>query len=209
VSNFEGFVEEIINFEGGYADHPDDRGGKTMYGITERVARGSGYEGDMRDLPVETAKEIYRSNYWDNIRLDEINNATLQFILFDTAVNMGVGTAIDKLQRTYNMLSESTITVDGVIGPQTIGAVNNYAHIGILKFAYLIMRGERYFDIVRSRHSQKSFIRGWLNRLRSMTLELEEFSNKEGEKMLAREEVKAEVINDICLALSEVLNESI
>jgi len=90
---FDRFVEEIINFEGGYSDHPNDSVGKTMYGITETVARGWGYRGDMRNISVSTAKKIYRDMYWDNIRLDEIDNSTMQFIIFDTAVNMGTGTS--------------------------------------------------------------------------------------------------------------------
>ncbi len=48
--NFEKAFEEIILHEGGYADDPADSGGKTMYGITEAVARNSGYRGEMKDF---------------------------------------------------------------------------------------------------------------------------------------------------------------
>src|SRR5689334_2420943 len=65
-------VEALIDREGGYADHPADRGGPTCFGITEAVARAQGYRGAMRGLPREEAAAIYRRLYWLRPRLDEI-----------------------------------------------------------------------------------------------------------------------------------------
>ena len=60
--------EKVIGIEGGYSDDPDDRGGKTKFGITEAVARAHGYRGEMRDLGLTTARKIYKSSYWDVLR---------------------------------------------------------------------------------------------------------------------------------------------
>ena len=48
----------IVGREGRYVNNPNDRGGATCWGITERVARAHGYQGDMRDLPRATALAI-------------------------------------------------------------------------------------------------------------------------------------------------------
>ena len=59
----ESMIDTTIGKEGGYVDHPADRGGKTIWGITEAVARANGYTGDMRAMPRSTAVAIYRSEY--------------------------------------------------------------------------------------------------------------------------------------------------
>ncbi len=58
--NIEQYLEELIKREGGYVNNPADRGGATKYGITEAVARANGYKGNMKDLPLDVAKSIYR-----------------------------------------------------------------------------------------------------------------------------------------------------
>ena len=54
----EKIIEGILGKEGGYVDHPSDKGGPTRWGITQTTARAHGYTGDMRNLPRETAKQI-------------------------------------------------------------------------------------------------------------------------------------------------------
>jgi lysozyme family protein len=56
-------IEATIAKEGGYSNHPADRGGPTNFGITERVARDNGHTGDMRNLTRAQAVAIYRSEY--------------------------------------------------------------------------------------------------------------------------------------------------
>lgn len=58
--NIEEYLEELIKHEGGYVNNPADRGGATKYGITEAVARANGFKGNMRDLPLDVAKAIYK-----------------------------------------------------------------------------------------------------------------------------------------------------
>jgi len=171
--SFEKVIEEILHYEGGYVNHPDDRGGETNMGITKAVARDFGYEGDMKGLDKETAKRIYWERYWKAMSLDEFEDDNLQIIIFDTGVNMGTQTAILKLQKAYNLITGDSIAEDGIVGPETLNAVNGYSgRPQELKFAYIIMRGEKYFNIVRNNSSQRSFIRGWLNRLLNVTSDI-------------------------------------
>ena len=109
--NFDAAFDKLIKHEGGYSDHAADPGGKTRYGITEAVAREAGYQGDMRDLPLDLAKQIYKDKYWvEALPLD------VRYVVFDAAVNSGPAQAAKWLQRACGVID------DGVIGPQTIQA---------------------------------------------------------------------------------------
>ena len=114
--NFDTAIKHVLQVEGDYADHPADPGGKTRFGITEAVARTAGYRGDMRELPLDLAKRIYREEYWNAVRADELP-AGIRLVMFDAAVNSGVGQAVRWLQRAVG------VTDDGVIGPRTLAAV--------------------------------------------------------------------------------------
>lgn len=110
---FDQAFHELLGHEGGYVDHPKDPGGATRWGVTERVARANGYTGDMRQFPVELAKDVYRREYWDAIRADELPEC-LRYAVFDGAVNSGVIQSTKWLQRAVGTV------VDGKIGPQTL-----------------------------------------------------------------------------------------
>src|SRR5687768_3546522 len=89
-------IDELIGSEGGYVNHPADRGGPTRFGITEAVARSHGYGGDMRSLPRADAVTIYRRLYWLRPGFDRVAERAPKVAaeLFDTAVNMGPETAV-------------------------------------------------------------------------------------------------------------------
>ena len=161
-------IKDTVKREGGYVDHKDDRGGATNFGITESVARKNGYNGDMRDLPLEFAVEVYKKRYWDSIRLDEIDDNIMREFMFDAAINHGTSWAIRFAQRAYNTLNKQTIAEDGKIGPQTISALNRYQYKRDLNFWYLTIRGRYFYDIINNNNSQKAFARGWGRRLQEL-----------------------------------------
>jgi lysozyme family protein len=113
--NFDTAFHKLLGHEGGFVDHPADPGGATNWGITERVARSHGYAGHMRDLPVDLAKRIYRADYWDAVRADDLP-AAVRYVVFDAAVNSGVAQSVRWLQRALGVRD------DGVIGPVTLAA---------------------------------------------------------------------------------------
>jgi lysozyme family protein len=86
---FDEAFQILIQFEGTFVDNPADPGGATMYGITQRTARALGYMGEMKDLPVETAKNIYKVGYWAPMKIDTLP-VELQYAAFDAAVNNGI-----------------------------------------------------------------------------------------------------------------------
>jgi len=139
----------LIKHEGGYVDHAADPGGATNYGITERVARANGYTGDMRDLPIDVARNIYRRLYWDTVRADDLPPA-IRFHVFDAAVNSGPGQAVKWLQQAAG------VKMDGRIGPQTLGAA---ASVSPAKYSAIRLR------FMTSLTTWAAFGRGWARRI--------------------------------------------
>lgn len=115
--NFDAAFDLLLKHEGGYSDHAADPGGKTRFGITEAVAREVGYRGDMRELPLDLAKRIFKDKYWDAVKAEQLPPA-VRYAVFDAAVNSGPGQSVKWLQRALGVVD------DGVIGPKTINAAN-------------------------------------------------------------------------------------
>lgn len=100
--------DEILGKEGGYVNHPDDKGGPTKWGVTEKVARAHGYRGDMRDLTRGQALEILEADYWYGPRFDQVSalSPDIAAELCDTGVNMGPSVATKMLQRWLNVFNQ-------------------------------------------------------------------------------------------------------
>lgn len=166
MSTFDKAFEHVIGHEGGYVNDPNDAGGETMYGISKRAYPNE----DIKNLTLDRAKQLYKRDYWDKLKLDELATAEVQIELFDTAVNMGVGTAAKFLQEALNLLNRSQkdyadIVVDGGIGPNTIKAYNACKRRDNLYKILNCLQAERYMDIVRKNPVQEKFLNGWLNRV--------------------------------------------
>lgn len=163
MTNFEKALNEIYDIEGDYVNDPDDSGGKTNLGITESLARDWGYTGEMKDLDHDTAKQIYYDVFWSRYDLDEFDFKIAKEV-FEQAVNMGPSRAIKNLQKSYNLLTGNNIAADGIMGPQTKEAVNNYSYpqkiVEILNGLQFI----HYKNIVESNSSQRKFLWGWVNK---------------------------------------------
>ncbi len=172
-------IDDVIGREGGYGDHPADRGGATRWGITEAVARAYGYRGAMRAFPRDEAVSIYRRVYWARPGFDRIADLAPDVAaeLFDTGVNMGPAVAVSFLHRALNALNRGSADYPDIVpGPRvdaaTLGALTAFlAHrasrgeIVLLK-ALEALQGERYLDLAERRPANEAFLYGWLaNRL--------------------------------------------
>lgn len=116
--NFDQAIDFVLRFEGGYSNHPEDNGGETNFGITEKVARENGYQGQMLALPLDFARRVYREKYWDALKLDQLP-AWARLPVFDSAVNSGTHRAAIWLQNAVYAVP------DGIIGPRTIALAVN------------------------------------------------------------------------------------
>lgn len=89
-ANFDRAVRFVLEREGGYVDHPADRGGKTIYGISERSHPDAWADGPPT---LQEAVAIYKEEYWNKIAGIEDMSQASALIVFDLAVNSGAGRA--------------------------------------------------------------------------------------------------------------------
>ncbi len=175
MASIDDLIEMLLRREGGFVDHPDDRGGPTNFGITEATARAAGYAGAMRDLPRSLAADIYRKRYWRDTGFDRVNALMPRIAaeLFDTGVNMGPAVATGFLQRALNALNRRErdwpdIPQSRVIDTATLAALKGLAATRgkagetVLLRALEALQGARYIELAEARPANESFVFGWL-----------------------------------------------
>jgi lysozyme family protein len=153
-------LKRVLKHEGGYVNDPLDSGGRTNLGVTQRVwEEFVGHpvsEADMRALTPEKVGKLYKQRYWDRIQADKLPKG-VDYVVFDFAVNAGVGRAVKMLQSAVGS------NPDGVVGPRTLESVNAMGAKELVN-KYSDERVDFYNGIVARRPDQARFIRGWLNR---------------------------------------------
>ena len=117
---FDRCLGAVLRFEGGFSDHPHDPGGPTNLGVTLAALSGAwgraATVAELKALTAEQAAAIYQARYWRPARCGELPEG-LDLMVFDTAVNMGSGTAVRLLQTAVG------VAADGAFGPRTREAV--------------------------------------------------------------------------------------
>jgi lysozyme family protein len=175
--SFEAAVAATLRVEIGYSNDPNDRGGPTRFGITQAVARRFGYAGDMTEYPIEEAERVYKVQYWNTARLDEVDAISEDIAqeLFDTGVNLGIGRAGMFLQRSLNALNREQrdypdLTVDGIIGPATLHSLRSFIARRQAQGELVLLRAldglqrAAYIALSENNGTQESFVFGWLLR---------------------------------------------
>lgn len=169
--NFETALAAVLKHEGGWSDHPKDPGGATMKGVT--LATYSNWLGrpasknELRDIPDEHIKTIYKTRYWDVVRGDELPSG-VDFVVFDMAVNSGSGRAAKMLQSVVGA------TPDGSIGSKTLSAVKMHEPIALIE-AY--QRNRQHF--LEALPTFATFGKGWTRRVNEVKKEALEMASKE------------------------------
>ena len=155
--NFEIALALVFDSEGGWSDHPKDRGGKTNFGITAKTWRAwAKLHGDDRPLSKitrEDAARIYREDYAAPIRFDSLPSG-LDYALLDFAINSGVGTAVTELQGCLG------VSQDGIMGSQTLAAVRAKSAVDLV---HCLCEARRKY--VRKLDTWGTFGKGWLRRI--------------------------------------------
>ena len=156
-SNWQTSFKLMLKSEGGYVYHPSDPGGRTNLGVTQAtwenwIGRQSD-EAEMRGLTPEKVEPLYKKKYWDAVRGDELP-VSLDYLMFDFAVNAGAGRAIKTLQTAVG------VTPDGGFGPMTMAAVQAVDPVELIE-----RFSQAKEDFYRSLITFATFGKGWLNRV--------------------------------------------
>lgn len=169
-------IDGLLTREGGYVNHPADRGGPTNWGITQDVARKDGYTGDMRQLSRDRARTIYWNKFVRAPGIDKLaqRSARIAAEALDTGVNMGVGWGVVFLQVALNAFNSGgrdwpdLSRLDGDYGPTTDAALTAYIKRraaddweATMLAAMNAQQGARYLGIISGNPSQEAFAFGW------------------------------------------------
>lgn len=180
-------IRDKTSIEAGYVDDPDDSGGITNHGVTQALANQYkttlktkfGWNGNMRNLTTEMAFFIYKTHFWDKMKLDDVmkRSVFLADRLFDLGINAGKSVAVKNLQRYLNVMNNrqtywKDIDADGAMGPKSLAALDAYiAKRGATGKDYLIdamldMQSTYYIELAERREKDEKFIYGWQARKR-------------------------------------------
>ena len=181
---FAACLAHVLGEEGGYSNDPNDAGGRTNRGITEATLRAAAAQGivscnDVALLTRSDVEAIYRTFYWNRAHCYLLPEP-LDLLMFDAAVNCGVGTAVRFLQSALSFCMGAQLAVDGVFGPATAKALDalkagGFPWAKMLCLAFNAERMEHYVRITDgvvsdpARKQQeirnRAFLRGWFSRL--------------------------------------------
>lgn len=158
---FETALKFVLKWEGGFTNHPNDLGGATNKGITQKVYDDYRINKKLAKRSVQLISEpelneIYENNYWEPVRAKWLR-APLALVMFDTSVNFGPAGALRRLQKALNLkvTGRWTKEISDVI--HTCDAVEVALEICKLRRLWRHYR-------VKKNPSQSVFLKGWLNR---------------------------------------------
>lgn len=159
--NFAPALAAVLRHEGGYSNHPDDPGGPTMKGVIQRVydawRRSKGLAlRPVREIEDAELKEIYRRQYWDAVRADELPDG-IDYVVFDGAVNSGPAQSAKWLQRALSL------SADGQVGEVTLAAARATAEHAPARLVNDIC--DRRLAMLQALRTWPVFGKGWGRRV--------------------------------------------
>jgi lysozyme family protein len=158
--------QSIEKWEGGFSNDPDDPGGATNYGITQKaLAAWRGHPvtvDDVRNLSRDEARRIFYARYWQPMRLDDMPFPAA-LMTYNCGVNSGPGRGSVFLQRALNRQG-ANLAEDGDIGSMTVAAASSANQATLVRDYSAI-----YEQFYRGLSTWWKFGKGWMNRLRDVT----------------------------------------
>lgn len=156
-------IDLVLKREGDkYTNRPNDRGGPTKYGITQKtLARYRGRQvtaDDVRNLTETEARAIYTTMYIQDPKFDHIDDKDLRELLIDSGVQHGPDRAVCWLQ------AAAGAKIDGLLGPITFAAIDA-ADPHVLFIRVFARRMRFYGELITRDHSQAENADGWMNRI--------------------------------------------
>lgn len=136
-----------------------DAGGRTRFGIAEKFHPDLPEEffTGPADNALAEAEKIEEREYWDEMRLSEVESQNVANKLFDMGVNMGVRQAAVYAQRAVRVVE------DGVIGAKTLAAINSASPIAYYQ-ALCDLSAAHYRHVAAVNPAQVVNLHGWMKR---------------------------------------------
>jgi len=160
----------LISHEGGYSNDKNDPGGQTKYGITQseltKNYKKLGLPQDVKRLTLDHAKIYYKAVWWDTYHYNAINSLAVATKIMDMCVNVGQRQGALLLQRACNNTGHN-LKVDGIMGGQTIGAVNEISLHNREEDLLddLCEEQKAFYELIIGQHpTLKAFQNGWMKR---------------------------------------------
>jgi|ERR1035437_243766 lysozyme family protein len=170
MADFKHIIPFILDAEGGYANNPADKGGETMKGITYSVwvsVFGESH-GRFMDMSQEDWGQIFKNNYWDAMLGNKINSQRVADLIVDWVWGSGKHFPEKDVQEVLNHSFGTHLATDGVFGQATIDAINTVDDKEL--YYDLVQRHIQYVNsIVANNPTQEVFLKGWCNRMDSLT----------------------------------------
>lgn len=157
-------IDLILQHEGGYSNHPADRGGETQFGITATLLKDLKKNIAVKDVTKQLARTLYE-DFIRKYRIDQLPGKLVVFMA-DLCVLVGPHRGICLLQARLNASFKAGLKVDGVIGPKTIAAAGQVD----IELLVKLLTGDVinvHVNCTMANPSQRVFIRGWINRAES------------------------------------------
>lgn len=156
-ANFARSLASVLRHEGGYSNHPKDKGGPTNKGITlaafQANVKPGGTVEDLKRITDAQVATVYREAYWNLVGGDDMPGG-VDYALFDFGVNSGPSRAVKFLQRLVN------VDDDGYVGALTLGAVRAADPIPLIKALC-----DARLDWLQTLDTWDTFGKGWGNRV--------------------------------------------
>lgn len=165
MADYKKIITFIKKWEGGFSNHPNDKGGATMAGITmstyktycAKKGKKTPTVTDLKNMSNAEWEDIFKTMYWDKAKLDQVKSQKVANII----VQMIWGSGASQIKTVQKLVG---VTADGVVGAKTLAAIN--AKDETILFDMLYAKRAMYFQqICITTPSNKVFLKGWLNRL--------------------------------------------
>lgn len=163
MASFSVAIIDVIEHEKGYVNDPDDPGGATKYGISQKQFPDL----NIAELTLPEAVQWYRLNYWNPYPFEKMTSQIVATRVFDIGITMGMQNMFKLLQRAIRSVTGKILQADGLPGPKTMLALEKATASEMFEFGLICALeaeiANRYRNIDKAR-SRPKYLKGWLNR---------------------------------------------
>lgn len=163
---FQAAIKMVLQNEGGFTDGTTQaKDMPTNMGIQQKTLDfynlkypDKNFPKNVKDLQLKQVIEIYKSEYWNNTKIPQIQNERIRNAVFDMLVMGGAGKVV---QRAINSFLKVNLVVDGIIGNKTVAELNKIYEV---QDFMNVLKEERIKYLMKTKNWATAK-NGWLARL--------------------------------------------